>query len=142
MSRLYICLAALFSLSLFSASALADVTGVWSTIEGKSHVKIEPCGDKLCGKIIWLKEPLNSDGSPKIDIHNSDNNQRDRPIIGLELLKGFVPNGSNEWDDGQIYNPEDGNTYNSTMILTSPKILDVKGCVLFFCKTQTWNKVE
>ena len=96
---------------LFSSAASAkDVTGVWSTVDGESHVKIEPCGEKICGKIIWLKEPLTEK--------------------------------KNEWDDGTIYNPKDGKTYSSTLTLTKPDELEVDGCVMIFCKTQVWTRVE
>lgn len=125
-----------------SATARAEVTGVWSTAEGKSHVKIEPCGNKLCGKIIWLKEPLTEKKIAKTDIKNENISLRGQPINGLEILKDFIPDGDNEWDDGTIYNPEDGKTYSSSMTLVKPDTLEVKGCVLLFCKTQTWKKVQ
>ncbi|MCF8468023.1 MAG: DUF2147 domain-containing protein [Sneathiella sp.] len=131
-----------FAVMFTCAAAFADINGVWSTVEGKSHVKIEPCGDKLCGKIIWLKEPNTPEGKPKTDEHNSDEALRSRPILGLELLNGLVPEETNEWDDGEIYNPEDGKTYSSEMTLVTPDELHVKGCVLFICKTQVWTKVE
>lgn len=127
---------------LLASPAFADVTGTWSTVENKSHVKIEPCGDKFCGKIIWLKEPDTKDGKPKTDENNTNEALKGRPILGMELLNGFVAAGSNEWDDGTIYNPEDGKTYSSTLTLADPKKLEVKGCVLFFCKTQEWSRVE
>ena len=63
-------------------------------------------------------------------------------IIGISLLKGLEKTGANEWDDGTIYNPEDGQTYSSEMMLIDTKTLEVKGCVLFFCETQTWKRVR
>lgn len=141
--RFLLTLLALGVAPLLAASpAWADINGVWATMEGKSHVKIEPCGEKLCGKIIWLKEPNTPEGKPKTDKNNSDEALRSRPIIGLELLTGLVPEGQNEWEDGEIYNPEDGKTYSSEMTLVNPAKLEVKGCVLFLCQTQTWTKVE
>ena len=77
---------------LFSSAASAkDVTGVWSTVDGESHVKIEPCGEKICGKIIWLKEPLTEKKIAKTDIKNENVSLRGQPINGLQILKGFVP---------------------------------------------------
>lgn len=125
-----------------TAPARADVTGVWSTVDGESHVKIEPCDDKLCGKIIWLKEPLTEKQIKKTDINNEDVNLRGQPIDGLEILKGFTKDGDNKWDDGTIYNPKDGKTYSSTLTLTKPDTLEVDGCVLIICKTQTWSRVK
>ena len=100
-------LALLFSLP----AAAQDVTGVWSTVDGESHVKIEPCGNKFCGKIIWLKEPLTEKKIAKTDIKNENVSLRGQPIEGLEILKGFIQEKKNEWDDGTIYNPKDGKTY-------------------------------
>ena len=130
------------SLLLLTPTAYADITGTWSTVDDKSHVKIEPCAGKFCGKIVWLKEPNNPEGKPKKDFNNTDEALRNRSILGLELLSGFLPESKTEWDDGTIYNPEDGKTYSSTLTITKAGELEVEGCVLFFCKTQVWKKVE
>jgi uncharacterized protein (DUF2147 family) len=121
--------------------ALAGVQGVWSTQEDKSRVQIVPCGDKLCGEIIWLKEPNDDKGNPKIDKNNQNENLKTRSILGLKLLNGFVANGENKWGDGKIYNPEDGKTYSSNLKLVGDDVLEVEGCVFIFCKAQTWTRV-
>ena len=46
------------------------------------------------------------------------------------------------WDDGEIYNPEDGKTYDSEMEVIDADTVKVSGCVWFICKTQTWKRVE
>ncbi|MDF2368048.1 DUF2147 domain-containing protein [Sneathiella sp.] len=142
MRKTFISISLLASLLFITSPARADITGVWSTVEGKSRVKIEPCGDKFCGKIVWLKEPQTVFKLDKTDMKNENPELRGRKILGLELLNGFEPDGENEWDDGTIYNPEDGKTYSSSLTLVNPTTLDVKGCVLMFCKTQTWTKVK
>ncbi len=128
-----------------SSSALAanEVIGVWETVEGKSHVQIKSCGDKkYCGEIIWLKKPNDKQGRPLKDINNTDEKLRDRPILTLQLLRDLEKVGKNEWDDGYIYNPEDGQTYSSEMNLVDQDTLQVRGCVLFFCKSQIWKRVK
>ena len=126
-----------------AGGARADsAQGVWMTEGGKSHVRIQRRGDGLRGEIVWLKEPRDDDGSEKRDIHNRDESLRDRPILGLPLLTGFSGRGGGEWTGGEIYNPEDGKTYRSRLKLADPATLKVSGCVLFFCKTQTWTRVE
>ena len=64
--------------------------GLWLTEGAKSQVAIERCGDKLCGRIVWLKEPNDEAGKTKTDKENPEPAQRSRPILGLELLAGFV----------------------------------------------------
>ncbi|WP_159104338.1 DUF2147 domain-containing protein [Sneathiella glossodoripedis] len=134
---------ALTSVFFISGAMANDVTGVWETVEGKSHVEISACeGNKYCGKIIWLKEPNTEKGTPKLDINNQDESLRNRPIEGIQILKDLEKVSENEWDDGTIYNPEDGNTYSSEMVLMDENTLNVSGCVLFICKEQTWTRLK
>lgn len=46
------------------------------------------------------------------------------------------------WDDREIYNPEDGETYDSEMEVIDADTVKVSGCVWFICKTQTWKRLE
>ncbi|MCG8493899.1 MAG: DUF2147 domain-containing protein [Sneathiellales bacterium] len=132
-------LSTMFLFAVTQAQA-AEVVGIWETVEGKSHVKIDKCGDKFCGEIIWLKEPNDKNGKPKTDINNQNENLRGRQIVGIQLLKDLKQIKANEWDNGEIYNPEDGNTYSSEMTLLSDSKLKVEGCVLFLCKEQIWTR--
>ena len=112
---------------------------------GFSHVKIEDCGGKLCGSLIWLKEPLSKEGKDKIDSQNPDPSQRSRKMLGLPLLNGFVSDGDGkEWSGGTIYNPDDGKTYSCKLTMQDPKTMKVRGYVgiSILGKTQIWNRVE
>lgn len=138
------------ALVLFAAARAlaADATpiGVWSTEDDKSHVKIEDCGGMLCGTIVWLKEPNDDDGKPKVDIHNSNADMKARPILGLPLLRSFVKSKDETgvWEEGKIYNPEDGETYRCTLTLKDANTLRVRGYVglPLLGKTQIWTRVE
>ncbi|MSP51005.1 MAG: DUF2147 domain-containing protein [Alphaproteobacteria bacterium] len=120
-----------------AAPVAAEPIGLWLTEGGKSRVKIEPCAERLCGTIVWLREDL-----PGIDARNEGEALRARPILGITLIAGFKPSGEARWNGGTIYNPEDGRTYDSKIELADPHTLRVSGCVLFFCKAQHWTRVE
>ena len=128
------------------AAPSASPVGVWATEGEKSHVQIEACGDTLCGSIIWLKEPLTDQGKEKTDINNPDPALRERKILGLALLSGFVPekDDPNMWDQGKIYNPEDGKTYSCKLTIVDGKTMKVRGYVgmPLLGKTQVWTRVE
>lgn len=136
------CAVAACALALLAARARADVAGLWATPEDKAHVRIAPCDARLCGEITWLKEPDDEHGKPKRDRRNEDESLRDRPIVGMELLRGFRRTSERRWEDGTIYNPEDGKTYRSKLELADLRTLKVSGCVLFFCKSQVWRRIE
>jgi uncharacterized protein (DUF2147 family) len=131
-----------------TAGGAADLSpiGVWATEGATSHVKIDECGGKLCGAIVWLKQPLNKEGKDKVDSENPDPGLRMRKLLGLPLLNGFVQDEdqANVWTNGKIYNPDDGKTYSCKLTLQDAKTLRVRGYVGFSIlgKTQIWNRVE
>jgi uncharacterized protein (DUF2147 family) len=120
--------------------------GVWATENGKAHIQIQDCGGKLCGTIVWLKQPLGKDGKDARDSHNPDPNLRMRKILGMPLLSDFVPDDGdpNAWKDGTIYNPNNGKTYSCNLTLENPQTLRVRGYLglSIFGETQTWTRVE
>ena len=135
--------AALLSIALLCVSAVAsfaiDATGTWRT-EEDATVRVSNCGGGLCATIASLREPNDPQtGKPKTDIHNVDPSKRNRPIVGLQIFTGLRPAGANKWT-GQIYNPEDGKTYDANVVLENASTLRVQGCVLFICKTKTWTR--
>ncbi len=123
-------------------AAHADMLGLWSTEENKSHVRIERCGETLCGTLAWLEEPNDDDGEPKRDKFNKDIALQSRPITGIRLIQNLIADGDGNCCKGRIYNPEDGNTYRSKLTLVDDDTLKVEGCFLIFCKGQVWQRVE
>lgn len=117
--------------------------GVWTNEDGKAKFEIYQCGDKLCGKIVSLKEP-NRNGKAKMDDNNPEKSQRTRPLMGLVFMKGFEYDGSNKWDEGTIYDPESGKTYSCYMKLLSNNKMEVKGYIgiSLIGRAQTWTRVN
>lgn len=116
--------------------------GSWLTASGKAIVQIYKEGDKYNGKIVWLKNPTYEDGKPKVDKNNPDQSKRSNPLIGLNLLKGFVYR-KGQWLDGTIYDPENGKTY-SCFIKYRDGMLDLRGYIgiSLVGRTQTWYKAD
>jgi uncharacterized protein (DUF2147 family) len=112
------------------------VAGVWEVEDGDAHVKIWPCGESLCGDIVWLKQ------ARRLDASNQDPRLRDRPLMGVEILEGFRRTAENRWEGGRVYNPRDGQTYRVDVELLSDDSLKVRGCQLVFCGEEVWRRVE
>ena len=129
---------------LMAQSGEADeILGVWLTGSKKGKVEIYKCGNKYCGKIVWLKDPFYEDGSPKRDKNNPDSKMHQREIIGTVILSGFVYDEEYEWEDGDIYDPDNGKTYSCLMSLQKDKkTLEVRGYVGFswIGRTEYWTK--
>lgn len=130
------------SLTGFAQNAGADILiGTWLTASGKAKVEIYKEGNKYNGKIVWLKNPLDENGKPKVDKNNPDRTKKSVPLLGLNMLKGFVYDDG-EWEDGTIYDPENGKTYSCT-IRYRDGMLDVRGYVgiSLLGRTQTWFRI-
>lgn len=99
------------------ASAVAANTpvGIWRTERDKGNVRIEPCGQNLCGYAV---------GS------------------GEKILINMKPEDS-KWI-GRIHDPDSGRNYDSTIAMSGPNRLRVQGCAFggLFCGGQTWKRVS
>ena len=117
------------------------ILGKWLTAGGKSVVEIYKCDDAYCGKIVWLKEPLDKDGKEKLDTKNPDESKRNRKIVGLQILSGFKYKGENKWEGGKIYDPEKGKTYKCKAKLEGDN-LKIRGYIGFSLigRTTTWTR--
>jgi uncharacterized protein (DUF2147 family) len=117
------------------------ILGQWLTENDKSVVEIYPCGERYCGKILWLEEPRNPDGTDKRDDKNPDPSKRDQKIIGLNLVWDFTYDKANRWGGGKIYDPETGKTYSCKIELEADK-LNVRGYIGFSLlgRTTVWTR--
>jgi uncharacterized protein (DUF2147 family) len=121
-----------------------DVIGPWQTNGESSSLDIFKCGEKLCGKVVWLKHPnyvSSKDGPvgmPKVDLKNPDPKLRTRPILGLQVIEGLTPTGDNRWEHGSCYDPESGNSYQCKMRLEKPDKLEVRGFIGFSLLGRTY----
>ena len=121
-------------LTLMSVAGYAqDVIGKWVTEGGDSQVEIYKNGDKLNGKIVWLKK-----GDGQLDVHNPDKKLQSRKLVGTNILTGLTKKGE-KWEGGKIYNPKNGKTYKCSIWLEEGN-LKVRGYVAMFYETQTWTK--
>ena len=122
------------------------ILGVWYNEEKDAKVKIFKKGAEYFGKIIWIEKDENADGSAlKLDLKNPDPEKRKRGIVGSLILTDLEWDASDkEWDDGEIYDPKSGNTYDVYAKLESPDELYLKGYVgvSFLGRSTTWTRVE
>jgi uncharacterized protein (DUF2147 family) len=137
-------MATIFSQTETSTTNPADrIVGVWQVGSGKARVKITKYGDKYAGKIVWLKEPNNPDGTKKVDKNNPDEAKRTVQILGLTNLIGFEFKSGSEYENGTIYDPENGSTYNCVITLEDDNTLKVRGYigVTIFGRTDSWKRL-
>lgn len=121
------------------------LVGIWEPSHGKAKVKIEKIGTKYYGKIVWLREPIDAETKkPKVDKNNPDEKMRSTSLRGYRILKDFQYTDKNEWTEGTIYDPENGNTYSCIIKMTDENTLDIRGFigVSVLGRTDIWKRLK
>jgi uncharacterized protein (DUF2147 family) len=95
--------------------AATSPIGIWATEENKGNVRIEQCGENLCGYAVKTNE---------------------------RILINMKPSET-KWV-GRIHDPDSGRNYDSTIAMRGPNALRVQGCAFggMFCGGQTWKRVS
>ena len=147
-------LAVLIAWALLTAGAACaagpdDIIGTWYNQEKDAQIEVYKCGEKFCGKIVWLKVPDYPEGSkdgtpgtPKLDHNNPDAAHSRDPIVGLNIVKDFSYDQENRWNGGSVYDPKNGKTYKGKMTLVDQSRLDLRGYIgiSLIGRTTTWTR--
>ncbi|MBQ7812149.1 MAG: DUF2147 domain-containing protein [Bacteroidales bacterium] len=133
----------IFMLMPLAAAFAQDVVGKWKLEDGTAIVEVYQEGNVFNGKIVWLQNPTEADGSPAVDDKNPDKALRTRQVLGLNMLSGLKKTGD-EYSGGSIYDPGNGKTYNCSMkvegdVLKVRGSLDRKGLI---GRTMDWFRVK
>ena len=133
----------LIALLIFSFSINAQsIVGKWKTIDDetgkeKSVVEIYKTGNKYFGKVISIKDPAERDNKCTV----CTDYRKNQPIIGMEIIKNLEKDGD-EFEDGTILDPKNGKIYDCKLWLENDNVLNVRGYVGFFFRTQNWIRVK
>ncbi len=123
-----------------ATAALAQApspTGEWRVKDGTADIRVVDCGGAMWGVIAWTKGPTTNTDTDK---NNPDPALRNRPIVGLPILINMKP-AQGRWE-GEVYNAENGKTYDANISLVSKDVLQIEGCVLgFLCGGENWTRV-
>ena len=119
---------------------------VWYNGTKTSKIEIYKTADgNFYGMIVWLKDPNDEAGKPRVDKHNKNANDKVKPLMGLLVLKRFKKNAKgNEYEGGNIYDPNNGKTYCGTITLVG-KELKLKGSICglgLLSRTTTWTLAD
>lgn len=118
-----------------------DIVGKWKTIDdnsgdARSVVEIYKKGNEYFGRILKTFPKPDEDPDPICDLCPSD--RKGKKIIGMEIIRKMVKDGE-EFSEGEILDPENGKTYRCKLWIEDG-VLNVRGYVAFFYRTQLWYK--
>ncbi len=132
----------LFSLFVFTTmnaqNKAGDIVGTYMNPEADGVIKIYESGGKYFGKIIWTKNP------DKLDDNNPDVSKRTQKRRGLIFMNNFKFDGDDTWEDGTIYDPKNGKTYDCKVTRDAKGNLDIRGFIgiSLLGRTSHFTKVD
>ena len=144
----HLILAAAFAIAAGSAFGQASPAGLWKTIDDKTKteralVRLSESGGVFVGKIEKLLAP---DAKPDGVCDKCGDDRKDKPMVGLEIVRGVKKSESeNTWDGGTILDAAEGKIYKVRLQLAEGgSKLEVRGFVgaPLLGRTQVWQRVE
>lgn len=105
--------------------------GHWQNPRASVIVAIAPCGEAMCGRVQWASEKAQADARRG----GTD------PLIGVELLSGFVPSGDGRWK-GRLFVPDLNKRSKAELRQLGPDKVKVTGCTIgrLVCKSEVWTR--
>ncbi len=114
-----------------------QIVGRWLTEPRDGIIEIEAAGDgTYTGRIIG------GDSPNRTDSHNPDPAKRTALLLGQVILKQLRYEGSGQWADGTIYDPDSGRTYHCSVHSPQADTLSVRGFigVSLLGRSQVWTR--
>lgn len=136
------------SANLFAADT-AKIDGLWEVRYDASntpsaHIRITTQANGELVGVIENAYPRPGE-KPSDKCTKCSGANKDKPIIGLKVLWGMMPDGKNQWSQGHVLDAETGKVYSGKMTLAdNGNELDLRGYVLtpMLGETSTWKRVK
>ena len=121
----------LVMLAAAQSSPAPPIAGYWKNPIGSAIIAIAPCGDALCGKVVWAS----ARGQREV-AQNTSNVVGTTVLTGLRFMHG-------RWS-GSLYIPDDNIRVSAKLQLVSSRELKLTGCGLIglICRTQIWTRTD
>jgi uncharacterized protein (DUF2147 family) len=129
---------------LTAAAQASPIDGLWLVAEKNAHVRIGEYHGAVCGRIVWVKDSLDTAGKLRRDRKNPDPSRRDHVMRDLVIVSDLSPTSADSahWK-AKVYDPRNGHTYSANLTLESPDQLNLRGYVGFslFGRTARWRRL-
>lgn len=117
-----------FIITGFDTTAPAKrLIGVWESEEKNLQIQMFEDNGHFAGKMIYFKCSSVDVMHNSIDSENPDKSLINRKLLGLKLVEKLSYQGDSVWDNGKIYDPNSGNTFEARIQLTGPNTAIVRG---------------
>lgn len=124
-------LAGLASAATAHAASPDPSLGNWKNPKNTVHVRSQPCGQAMCGVVVWASPQAIADAGKGSKT----------PLIGSTLFRNFTSVKNGVWR-GKVYVPDIGKTFSGTITVLDRNRIEGKGCLVggIGCRSQIWTR--
>ncbi len=122
---------ALLTLTAAQPAPRAPIEGQWKNPIGSAIIAIAPCGDVLCGKVVWASARGRREASTSTS-----------QVVGTIVLTGLTP-ARDRWA-GTLFIPDDNVHVAAKLQLLGKRQLKLTGCAVagLLCRSQIWTRAD
>lgn len=152
MKRKIVLASALLGATLLFAEAEADkICGLYYVVD--KFTSGEQCKVRVYraengtyeAQVVWMNQPCHPDGTRRLDVNNPNPALRSTPCDRVVMMRNLTYNAAEkEWQNGEVYNPQNGRFYRSYLRFENDSTLRVRGYwgVSLLGLTMYWDKLE
>lgn len=109
------------------------VTGDWRNTRDTIHIRVAPCGDRICGKVIWANDVARRDARKGSG----------QELLGSQLLTDLRRQQDGTWR-GRVYVPDLNMRASARVTQVERNKLRVTGCAVagLVCQTRHWHRID
>ena len=98
--------------------------GDWARGDGKTHIRVEPCGGAVCALNTWVKRGVSGEK------------------VGDKLTLNVRPAGAARWS-GKAFDPQRNQTY-TIRVHVADNRMTTHGCVAggLVCESMSWTRLD
>jgi uncharacterized protein (DUF2147 family) len=115
------------SMRAFDPDMETHLNGTWESEDKDLQIEMFEENGTFAGRMIFFKCSTEEVMKTSKDIENPDKTLRHRNLLGMKLVTQLTYRGNGLWDNGKIYDPNSGNTFDARITLTSPNTAVVRG---------------
>lgn len=130
----------------WSQASMTNAAGLWRTVDDKTGevrgaVRLFENNGTIYGRIEQVIDPK---AINQVCV-KCTGDRHNKPILGLDVIRGVRPDGPGYWSGGQILDPETGDDYRVSLRLDDGgRKLIVRGSILggMIGRSQTWVRAS
>jgi len=121
----------ILALAAVQSTQRAPIEGLWKNPIGSAIIAVAPCGNALCGKVVWAS----ARGRREVAKTTSQ-------VVGTTVLTDVRPKGKT-WV-GKLFVPDDNIHVSARLQLLGDNQLRLTGCAVagLFCRSQIWTRTQ